>query len=295
MATPRGAEHRDLEQKFKRMQVQINRLSAAVLRQRRLQVSEGSLRIKAPGVIASEYPNGQVGVEFGPMTPNPPYEHGLTLRDDSGVLRTWFGLLTSGGFSAQFGNGIGAPLTSFGVMATDTISMGDTSVTDIAALHGKSLELTAGSDGVMVDATGTASFGQGASACYIGYAATGSAANAVIGVDGRVFRSTSSARYKQDVQPAVVDPALVLQLEPHTFRSVAEVAEVGEDAPRYVGFIAEELHDAGLGLFVDYDDQGRPDAIQYDRLSVALLAVVKDQQGQLDAITARLDALESAA
>lgn len=126
------------------------------------------------------------------------------------------------------------------------------------------------------------------------WVATGSSANAFIDTDGRIWRSTSSLRYKQDVEHAALDPAAVLNMQPRTWRDKAEVEADPDTERRYVGFIAEELHDIGLGQFVVYDEQG-PEAIAYDRLSVALLALDKQQQSQIDDLTKRIVALERAA
>lgn len=112
---------------------------------------------------------------------------------------------------------------------------------------------------------------------------------------------TSSERYKQDIEDVTVDPADVLKLQGRTWRQKTDVQADPDTEVRHVGFIAEELDDAGLGVFVEYDAEGRPDAIQYDRLSVGLVELAKSQQKQLDdqaaqlaALSARLDALEAA-
>jgi hypothetical protein len=121
---------------------------------------------------------------------------------------------------------------------------------------------------------------------YLPHTTTGSAANAVINsVTGLVQRSTSSARYKRDIEDLDVDPAAVLRLRPRTWRDRAEV-ERGETR-QLVGLVAEEV--AGeLPGFVDHDETGRPEAVQYDRLTVALLAVVQEQAEQIADLTARL-------
>jgi hypothetical protein len=130
---------------------------------------------------------------------------------------------------------------------------------------------------------------------------TGSAANVRLdGSTATIQWVTSSLRYKADPKPAVVEPREVLRMQGRTWLdkgTVERAEEAGEDIStirRNVGFIAEELDkQPSLRQFVDYDDQGRPDAIQYDRLTVALLELAKAQQGQLDAMAARLDALEA--
>lgn len=106
---------------------------------------------------------------------------------------------------------------------------------------------------------------------------------------------TSSARYKQDIAPATIDPAKVLDIEPVTFRDITAVEKNGDDAKTNFGVIAEQLHDLGLGdLLVTYNEDGQPDAVKYDRIALAMLPVMKAQQAQIDALTARLDVLEQA-
>jgi len=97
-------------------------------------------------------------------------------------------------------------------------------------------------------------------------------------------RITSSAASKVDVEDLDVDPAEVVSLRPRTWRDRGEVAADPETDRWHVGLIAEEVHAAGLTEFVDYDDDGNPVSVTYDRLVVALLAVVKQQQARLDAL-----------
>ena len=89
----------------------------------------------------------------------------------------------------------------------------------------------------------------------------------------RVRLSTSSIRYKQDVTPAPVLDRL-LDVEPVTFRGISEVQEHGDKAPVGYGAIAEWVHDLGLTHLVDYSD-GRPNAVNYDRIGVGLIPHVR--------------------
>ena len=153
---------------------------------------------------------------------------------------------------------------------------------DLASIFGDRIEIVGGARGTGVFGTPT----------------TSTPANVVLAtVEGQwqLARSTSSRRYKQDIETATVDTAEVLTLVGRTWRDKNEVDAPGGTDRRFVGLIAEELHTRpSLRQFVDYDDQDRPDAIQYDRFSsVALLEVVKAQQAQITALTKRLDALEA--
>lgn len=125
-----------------------------------------------------------------------------------------------------------------------------------------------------------------------GMATTTSAANMVIfNTTGEVKRSTSSRRYKRDIAPAEVDVEAALKLIPRAFRSKAEVESEGDEAPLRVGFIAEEAADLGLAQWVDYDKDG-PESFSYPLWVVALQAIVRDQQARIEALEARVAALE---
>lgn len=115
-----------------------------------------------------------------------------------------------------------------------------------------------------------------------------------------VKRSTSSLRYKQDLQDIDLDLDEFLQLKGQTFRGIDDVTKFedqtsGGDIPepnRYVGFIAEDL-DAlpSLKQFVAYDGEGRPDSIAYDRLAIPLLELARRQQTQIDELQKQLQDL----
>lgn len=108
------------------------------------------------------------------------------------------------------------------------------------------------------------------------------------GPDGRLSRGASSRRYKKDIQALSIDKQAVLALTLVTYHYRAFVFDADDplrsDPPLEVGLIAEDLHDAGLGWLVAYDNEGRPDSIRYDRIALALLPVVQDHEARITAI-----------
>jgi len=111
---------------------------------------------------------------------------------------------------------------------------------------------------------------------------TATAANLYISASGVFQRSTSSARYKKDISDATHGLSEVLKLRSVTYRGV------NDGDTWFGGLIAEELHAIGLTEFVQYDQQGRPDAISYGPM-VSLMAKAIQQ------LTARVEALEASA
>jgi hypothetical protein len=93
--------------------------------------------------------------------------------------------------------------------------------------------------------------------------------------DGQLVNmSSSSVRYKTNVEPLSTETTDVLDLEPRSF----EYEATGEAD---VGFLAEEVDDAVSDLVL-YDDEGRPDGVKYRRLGVYLLPEIRRNRERLD-------------
>lgn len=101
---------------------------------------------------------------------------------------------------------------------------------------------------------------------------------------GRIGHVPSSRRYKQDVAPATLTAADVLALQLVTFRYIAAVEELGDDADVEVGLIAEDVADLGLDWLVYRDAEGHPAGIRYERLALALLPIIQDYERRLTAL-----------
>lgn len=116
---------------------------------------------------------------------------------------------------------------------------------------------------------------------------TGNAANAWLNsTTGRLARSTSSLRYKLDVQPESIPLTSILALEPKSFYDKREYNENPETAKRILGLIAEEVAEIPVlkDLLVNYDGEGRPDAISYPTIAVAMLPLLKDLHQRIEAL-----------
>jgi len=117
---------------------------------------------------------------------------------------------------------------------------------------------------------------------------TASAANVFIGSGGDLLRSTSSLKYKTNVQDAVHGLAEVMQLRSVTYKGKKDGDTV------FGGLIAEEVHAAGLTEFVHYAPDGSPDAIAYGNMISLLTKAIQELKADLDATKAELAALKGA-
>lgn len=107
-----------------------------------------------------------------------------------------------------------------------------------------------------------------------------------LGNDGRLGWAASSAERKAGIRPADIDPLAILGLEPREFYYREEVRRrtrlrindgVDYRPPREIGLLAHEV--AEVAPWLAYrDENGEPEGVEYSMLTVALLAVVRDQE-----------------
>tara|TARA_R100000655_G_scaffold96722_3_gene139346 strand:- start:344 stop:1189 length:846 start_codon:yes stop_codon:yes gene_type:complete len=122
----------------------------------------------------------------------------------------------------------------------------------------------------------------------------GDSANVVIDGSGNLYRSTSALKYKQDVRD-------LESIDISSFRPVRYKSKSPKDDPNkdFLGFIADEFHDAGLTELVSYgknDDEGNPvvEGFNYDRLTVILTKALQEANSKIATLEAKVAALESA-
>lgn len=66
-----------------------------------------------------------------------------------------------------------------------------------------------------------------------------------------------------------------------------------DDAQPVIGLIAEDLDDAGLGFFCEYDGDGNPTGVDYPRLSVAALRLAQQAMSEVDELKTEVSRLSS--
>lgn len=116
--------------------------------------------------------------------------------------------------------------------------------------------------------------------------------------NGRFIRAGSSKRYKKAIKPLTSKVArLALDLESVSFQWRKNM-DLGD--ARVGGFLAEQVHDAGMGWWVTYDKKGRPDGVRYGELTAAHNVIIKEHDDDIAALKSenadmkhRLAALEA--
>lgn len=120
-------------------------------------------------------------------------------------------------------------------------------------------------------------------AAFLGLAA---GAGTPLHIDGnsRLVRNTSSKRYKENIKDLGAEFPKLLELKPIRF-------QWKESKQEDIGLIAEDV-DAVIKDLVVYDKEGNPDAVKYDKISLYLLGLMKEQQGQISRMRVEIDELK---
>ena len=116
---------------------------------------------------------------------------------------------------------------------------------------------------------------------------TSNGANVNVHSDGALRRSTSSLRYKNTINDATHGLTELLALRPVTYKSNSDGDTI------FGGLIAEEVHDAGLTEFVQYNTNDEPDALAYGNMVSLCIKAIQELKTELDAAKARIAALEA--
>lgn len=153
---------------------------------------------------------------------------------------------------------------------------------------GSGAALDEGLVGVKKDGVIKAYMYAGSNATYYGltWPTTASAANAYVADDAEIKRSTSSARYKTDIESISLGDAhrTVAGLRCVTYRGLSP-----DDRPLpFAGLIAEEVATINPLLVTFEKDGVTPNYVTYDRVVAYVVPVVQDHERRLAAVEAAL-------
>jgi len=101
-------------------------------------------------------------------------------------------------------------------------------------------------------------------------------------------RDTSSRRYKNTILDATHGLADLNKLRPVTYKGNNDGDTV------FGGLIAEEVHDAGLTEFVDYDSDNQPDALKYGNMVSLCIKAIQELSAKVETLETKVAALEAA-
>lgn len=199
--------------------------------------------------------------------------NGIIVSEDKKLFLAGYskGVMVTGG--ADIGNSAGSPFINLGTTSSNTVNG---TGGDRISLYAKYLYLS------LQWAT-----------------TTSSSANMFIASDGAVVRSSSSSKYKLDIEyekePDTANK--LLTLDPATWHDkfeseqIAKFHKTGVDTERsidmnkrrYYGIIAEDLVKAGLDYLVQRSPEtGEVEGVEYSKIGVALIPIIRDLRNRLN-------------
>lgn len=109
---------------------------------------------------------------------------------------------------------------------------------------------------------------------------TATAANLVVSAGGTFERSTSSLKYKKDVRDYDKGLEVLMNMRPVYYKGKSE----NDGDTQFAGLIAEEVHDLGLTEFVQYANDGSPDALAYTHMNALLIKAIQELKAEIDTL-----------
>ncbi len=236
-------------------------------------------------------------------------EFSFTLANTGGVASTNGYLMYGSSTDYKYGAGLRFTKSQYGktvsVVDGDYATGGDTTLEAGIGTFNK-VDRRSGNDYLYIVGDGYLHIGNDASrrvASNAIYKRTYSmGANVVITEEGTLGRSTSASKYKLSIENQFAEPSEqlehsknILNLDVKSWFDKAESeilskecekgCRVSDDSfklKRHVGLIAEDVESVGLSEYVDYNTEGEVESIQYDRLWVHLIPIIKEQQKRLE-------------
>ena len=116
---------------------------------------------------------------------------------------------------------------------------------------------------------------------------TAAAANVQIDSNGYFARSTSSSKYKNSIINYDKGLDIVNQLRPVYYKGNNNGDTV------FAGLIAEEVHELGLTEFVQYAEDGTPDALAYQNMTALAFKAIQELKAQNDDLQSQINELKN--
>ena len=105
---------------------------------------------------------------------------------------------------------------------------------------------------------------------------TGSGTAVIIDSSHQILKSSSSAKYKENIESVEIDSEKLLSLEAKIYNFKTQ-----SSAEKDIGLIAEDVHEH-IPELITYDENGDPDSVKYQALTVLLLEEVKKLTKQIE-------------
>ena len=107
------------------------------------------------------------------------------------------------------------------------------------------------------------------------------------------FSNRSTIKSKDEVATYEKGLGDLLKLRPVTFKYKQEEGRPSAPTATQAGFIAEEVHEAGLTEYVDYDADGEPESLKYANMVALMTKAIQDLNSKVESLQAEVTALKA--
>ena len=216
--------------------------------------------------------DGNVGI--GTVTPNGPIHIQSTLSVGSG---------------SNFTNRIAPLVVGDGDGSGYCLLIDGNNIEEAYTADGLHINSDSPSDVYLVNGGGEVGIGTmtpGTKLAVVGLTGTSSYNNVKVNTTtGDFYFESSSKKYKDNIQDFEQDFSKIYQAEPKIYTDKAS-------GQREIGFIAEEFDALGLNELVIYDADSNPIGLKYDKISLYLLELMKNNDTEMSAMQEKIDRME---
>jgi hypothetical protein len=111
-----------------------------------------------------------------------------------------------------------------------------------------------------------------------------------------IINSPSSKKFKKDISDYDFgDPKKLFKLQPVKYKYKRSKRKIHQETNREweYGYIAEDVLAAGMHEIVMYDPEGEVEALDYAKLSMFLVELLREHQGEIDFLKEELQKLRN--
>lgn len=123
---------------------------------------------------------------------------------------------------------------------------------------------------------------------------TGNPRNIAIDLtNGRIFEESSSRRYKKNIRTLQDNFSLLLKVEPRIYNRYQDPVDIDTSKHYELGYIAEEIDSIGLKRLVQYNNEGQIDGVNYEKMIIYAVELIKMQDTAIKQLQAEVTQLKA--
>jgi len=264
----------------------------------RLAAAQTNTSLGTGALVSNTTGSQNTAIGFNVLFSNSTGSNNTTTGVDALVFNSTGGNNTATGLNALFSNTTGSNNTAVGqnalranITGTNNIAIGSNAGSNLTTGNNNidifSVGVAGESNAIRIGRQGTQT---GTYIAGISGATIPSGASVVVDTTGHLGTVTSSARYKEDIEPMAKKSEVLLSLQPVSFRYRAQLDPKG--IPQF-GLVAEQVAKVDPDLVL-LDEMGKPYTVRYDAVNAMLLNEFIKEHAQMQSLRATIETQQKA-